>query len=515
MARFIDKFDAIIRSACPLIWIKSYEYDRVIQDILRYMYKNFENFSIYVHSCLGLNNVRIVGDTTIEDLVQGTADIMNALRYVLSKEKSIFIFKNFDLCLQDYRRHSFIEYLYQIYQSGTYRHIYFINISGGPVPPEMAYYFISLDYPLPKEDEIEVIIKNFVDTIGEKAPKNLNQIVAYCKGLSKAEIENTLSISYALYEEANLDLIKQEKANIVKKTGLIEWIEDVPSITEIGGLDNLKAWFTKIAFAYKNWDKAKKYGLKLPKGCLLTGIPGTGKTLSAKAIASLLEVPLFRLDISRVYNSLLGETERNLRIALQTIDAVSPCVVLIDEVEKALAGFQSSGFSDSGVTARIFGNLLYYFQEKKSKSFFVCTANDISLLPPEFLRKGRFDAIWYVGLPNQIERYYIWKIHIEKTGRQFSDNDLKTLSLNSEGYTGAEIESIINETLYETFYERREPRLEDFLSTLKKTTPLSKLESEKIALLEKWAQTSQIKKANSETTGLGKQGLGKHRKILN
>ena len=273
--------------------------------------------------------------------------------------------------------------------------------------------------------------------------------------MTLAEVQGSLSIALVSEEDGiDLEVLKQEKAKMVRKSGLLEWVRDTETIKEVGGLDILKEWFTKIAVVYRNLNKAVRFGLKIPKGCLITGIPGTGKTLCAKAIASLFGVPLFRLDVGRLFSSLVGETEKNTRELFKLIDAVSPAVILVDEMEKAFAGLESSSSSDSGVTARLIGSFLYFMQEKKSPSFFVCTSNDVTKLPPEMLRKGRFDEIWYVGLPCLSERESIWKIHIRKTGRNPEKYDIKKFAQLTANFTGSEIEAVIQEALCNCFYSQ-------------------------------------------------------------
>ena len=518
---FKEKFDAVVRGIFPLIHINSSEYDRVMYDIINYFFDKGLNFTIGVYN--SAKGVKLISgedfiNTYDGEYISGTVDIESALRKLLESKEAVFIFRNLDLYIQDYfRKPKLVDLLYNIYEVGISTRIFVINISSYPVVSELKNYFIAIDYPLPNEKEIREIVMEFIKPYEEaNITKNeLNMIVDLCKGMSKAEIEGALSVSLVTKKRIDLDILREEKARIVRKSGLLEWIEEVPYIDEIGGLENLKDWFRKIAYAFKHPERASKYGLKVPKGCLLTGIPGTGKTLSAKAIASLFEVPLFRLDVAKLYGSLVGETEKNVREALSLIDAMSPCVVMVDEIEKAISGIHSSSFSDSGVTSRLVGSLLYYLQEKKSRSFFVCTSNDITLLPPEFLRKGRFDEIWYVGLPNEVEREHIWAIHLGKTGRDYTKYSIREFVEKTKGFTGAEIEAVIQETLYYCFYENREPRDEDFLHHILKTTPLSILEAEKIKRLEEWSKTSQIKRANSEVTPRIVEKPRVSKKILN
>ncbi len=509
----IDKLLAIIKAGSPLIKINTNEYERAIHDIVNGIFTNLRKYDpeIFLYNALiGLQEVTPVESfISLGKAIDRTSNIDSAVRTLLTalrdsiqQEKariSVVIFRNLSLLFADtYRKQFFFDFLYTFFELGPVARTYLIDISPEPLPPEIAPYFVSIDFNLPDEEHIKKVVMDILKTNNVKEEqRTILKSISLLKGLTSAEIMNTVSLSIALKGNMDIDLLKNEKAEMVRKTGLLEWIEDVPVIDEVGGLVNLKRWFERIAFAMKQLQRARAYGLKLPKGCLLCGVPGTGKTLSAKAIASLFELPLFRLDIGRMYSSYVGETEKNVRNVLKIIDALSPCVVLVDEIEKGLAGYQSSGRTDSGVTARLMGSLLYYMQEKKSASFFVCTANDISALPPEFLRKGRFDEIWYVDLPNLNERIDIWKIHLQKVKKSCSDKDIMKLAMNTNGFTGAEIEAIVQETLYRTFYEGREPTLEDYLETIKATTPLSVLEAEKIRLLREWAKARNIKVANA------------------
>lgn len=497
---FKKDFINLIKGSFPLIHINSREYDRVIADITS-IFDNINditgNYTLNIYdtvngfiTCKGVHLFRNGRQMDIEE----------ALMEITNYENSIFIVKNLNLYWEDsFRKGKIIDALYNIYHKGLTSGLHLVNISSSTVVPELSDYFVVIDYPLPDETVIHSIVSNFINEYNIRvSDSNKNTIINLCKGMSKAEIENSLTISYISCVGNTIDVerLKQEKAKIVKKTGLLEWIEEVPSIDDIGGLDNLKEWFKMIAKVIQEPEKAKKYGLKMPKGCLLCGISGTGKTLSAKAIASLFNIPLFRLDVGKLFGSLVGETEKNTREVLKIIDAMSPCVVLIDEIEKALSGLQSSGHTDSGVTARVIGSFLYYLQEKKTLSYFVCTANNINALPTELLRKGRFDEIWYVGLPSSKERFNIWKIHLAKSGRDIKQYNYKKLVNLTSQFTGAEIEAVISQALYKAFYEDREPTDNDFISVINETTPFAVLKADYITYFEQWAVENKVRKAN-------------------
>lgn len=254
----------------------------------------------------------------------------------------------------------------------------------------------------------------------------------------------------------------------------------------IGGLDALKDWLVKRSQAFSQ--EAIAYRLPSPKGLLILGIAGTGKSLTAKATAKVFGLPLLKLDAGRIFGGLVGQSEGNIRSVIQTAEAIAPCVLWIDEIEKGFNGSKSSGSTDGGTSSRVFGTFLSWMQERKSAVFVVATANDVSQLPPEMLRKGRFDEIFFVDLPNAQEREAIWTIQIRKFGRKPDDFDLQQLAKITEGLTGSEIESVFADALFLAFEHREEPTDLSIATVLNDFVPLSKLMAEQIAGLRKWTQ---------------------------
>ncbi|MCK5686937.1 AAA family ATPase, partial [bacterium] len=254
------------------------------------------------------------------------------------------------------------------------------------------------------------------------------------------------------------------------------------------GLDNLKDWLKKRG---RGFDKsAKEFGLETPKGILLLGIPGTGKSLTAKAIGSEWQFPLLRLDMGKIFGGIVGESEENIRGALNIAEAIAPSILWIDEIEKGFAGAGGSGGSDSGVTKRIFGTFITWMQEKTNPVFIIATANSIENLPPELLRKGRFDEIFFVDLPTRNEIETIFKIHISKRNRDPKQFDMNTLCELANGFSGAEIEQAVISALYDVYYDgKRELKTEDLAKSLNETVPLSVTMGEKIGHLREWAST--------------------------
>ncbi len=275
-----------------------------------------------------------------------------------------------------------------------------------------------------------------------------------------------------------------EKEQIVRKGGLLEFRRPDVSFADVGGLERLKAWFTQRREAFSA--AGQRFGLRVPHGAVLVGVPGCGKSLSAKALAADWDVPLLRLDLGRMYRSLLGQSEANLRKALHTAEQVSPCVLWIDELEKAFSGLGQA--RDGGATQRVFGTFLTWMEERRAPVFVVATANDIGRLPPEFLRKGRFDEVFFVDLPGADERRSIFAIHLRQARRQVEKFDLERLLQSSQGYSGAEIREAVISGLYRAFDEGlRELTTDDVDSALREMVPRSKSHEHELKFLREWA----------------------------
>ena len=316
------------------------------------------------------------------------------------------------------------------------------------------------------------------------------------------EIENILALAYAENGEltrGDLKLIFEQKQQVILKSGILEMIPLKEKLEDIGGLDNLKKWMNKKAKVLKNIEKSINFGVDVPKGVLIAGVPGCGKSLNAKAAANLFEVPLLRLDMGRLMGKYVGESEANMRKAISLAEAISPCVLWVDELEKAFAGIGGDG-GGAEVTTRLFGNFLTWMQEKESAVFVVATANDITKLPPELLRKGRFDEIFYVGLPNEKERKKIFEIHISKRRNQDLDKiDLDKLVLRTNGYSGADIEGVIKESIENVYYEdRKSLTTEDILESIKNTHSLSEIMKEPLKKMSEEYENRKFKNASEK-----------------
>ena len=371
------------------------------------------------------------------------------------------------------------------------------------IPRELEKFITIMEMDYLNTNEIKTIIKGFIEEncFDSVSDSLIDELALAFKGLTEYEIYNLLALSYADDGELtrkDLRLIFDQKQQMIKKAGILEMIPLKETIDDIGGLENLKEWFIRKAKVYKNMNTAKKYGVDMPKGVLIVGVPGCGKSLNAKAAANLFEVPLLRLDMGRLMGKYVGESEGNLRKAIALAEAISPCVLWIDELEKAFAGIGSGSGGAAEVTTRLFGNFLTWMQEKDSPTFVVATANDIMQLPPELLRKGRFDEIFYVGLPKSHEREKIFKIHINKRRPQ----DLRNIRIDelvraSEGFSGADIEGVVKDAVEAAFADDKSAiQTQDILYAIKNTHSLSEVMKDALDKMAKEYETRKFKSAS-------------------
>jgi SpoVK/Ycf46/Vps4 family AAA+-type ATPase len=367
------------------------------------------------------------------------------------------------------------------------------------LPIELEKMITVFDIPLPTPEEIETIIRDYAD--GFKMPldeNTLNELTVSFKGLSDFEIRQILNLAYqqsGMITARDKALILKEKEQIIKKSGILEILAYNTSINDVGGLMALKKYLSDKSFIYNNLGEARKFGIDLPKGILIVGMPGCGKSLTAKATAREFNAPLLRLDIGKLMGKYVGESENNLSRAIKTAEAVAPCVLWIDELEKAFAGVGGQG-GGSDITTRLFGHFLTWLQEKESSVYVVATSNDISVLPPEFLRKGRFDELFLVELPDAEERRTIFEIHLRKRGKLTRAVDVLKLLKETDGYSGADIESLVKETVEAAFISADKSVTTDkLLTAIKSTTSISVTLKDKIEKLKSTHDKYNFKKA--------------------
>lgn len=354
-----------------------------------------------------------------------------------------------------------------------------------------------LEIPLPDKGIIQTVIKLVISELGleeNKAPEEDFLTVAEAAlGLTELEASYTfkeIALSKGRLTKDEIAEIVERKEQIIKKSRTLEYFHPREGFKDVGGLDSLKDWLKTRKAGFD--PDAEEFGMTPPKGVLLLGVQGCGKSLVAKAIASEWNLPLLKFDLGKVFGGVIGESEANIRKAQSVAEAVSPSILWIDEIEKGLSGVESSNRSDAGTTSRVFGTMLTWMQEKEKPVFVIATANNIEQLPPELLRKGRFDEIFFVDLPGSKSREEIWSIHLNK--RMGKDRykkakfDLKQLAKESKGYSGAEIEEAINDALYIAYNKDRELQTKDLIKSIESTYPLSKVMADNITSLRKWAE---------------------------
>jgi SpoVK/Ycf46/Vps4 family AAA+-type ATPase len=360
------------------------------------------------------------------------------------------------------------------------------------VPIELEKEVVVLDYPMPDLTELNQVLSQQLEQSKTRrtTTETREKLLKAALGLTHDEAEKVYrkaQVKAGRLTEAEVDIVLSEKKQLIRRNGILEYIEEDETLDAVGGLEELKRWLKQRSNAFT--ERAREYGLPQPKGMLILGVPGCGKSLIAKTTSRLWGLPLLRLDMGRVYDgSMVGRSEANLRNALKTAESISPAILFIDELDKSFAGTTGSSDSDGGTSSRIFGSFLTWMQEKTSPVFVMATANRVERLPGEFLRKGRFDEIFFVDLPTPEERQQIFNIHLSKRRRDIARFDIEQLAKVSDGFSGAEIEQALIAAMYEAFAQDREFTQLDIIAAIKATLPLSRTMTEQVTALRDWAR---------------------------
>ena len=480
MSVFEDRIQEYVDAGFPILYLNTFEEEKAETAICN-VSKN-------------VNNVQVL----IWDGTDRICDSTGAVRYTLSQRESLasilddrisfagpqmLVLKNIDTFMDDPGVIARIKKMAVMIHSGKLEAATIFMIS--PVlriPKEIEKYVTVVEMNYLSTEEIQSVVHEFFREQDPPVSESLEkQFSSVLKGLSEFEIQNILQLACASGDDLTseqVQLIFDQKRQMIKKAGILEMVPLKENLDDIGGLENLKSWLRRKAKVLKNTEDAKAFGVDMPKGVLIAGVPGCGKSLSAKAAAALFNIPLLRLDMGRLLGKYVGESEANMRKAIELAEAVSPCVLWIDELEKAFAGIGGEG-GGAEVTTRLLGSFLTWLQEKESPVFVVATANNIKKLPPELLRKGRFDEIFYVGLPSRAERRKIFEIHIGKRRNRDLAAIQKRMSElvdKTEGYSGADIEGVVRESV-ELAYANSKNALtaDDILQVIKSTHSLSEI----------------------------------------
>ena len=499
--------DILIRARYPIIWAESFEEQRVI---------NIVESIIGPQESLPEKDQKMIyiwsGTTGLTDidgnpLKEGSEDPLVAMDTIEEIDKKIIIiFKDLHRYIEDIMVYRKLRDLHQNLKT-THKTIIIISpVLNIPIELQKVITVVSL--PLPGVDELDTVMEGVISAADSFAQQNNNTeqieifklirdelkttrdtILNAGLGLTLDEFENVVARSIVEHKEVKLETIIGEKEQIIKKSGILEFYTHPESMDNVGGLEYLKEWIHLRKLAYS--PEANEFGLKLPKGVFLAGPPGTGKSLTAKVIANHLEMPLLRLDVSKIFGQFVGQSEQNMSQALKTAEAVAPSVLFIDEVEKALSGAQGSS-GDSGVTQRIFGTLLTFLQEHESPVFTCVTCNNPLSIPPEFLRAGRFDQVFMLDLPNETERQDIFRIHINKIDRDPDTFDIPEFARVTDGFSGAEIEQTVHDAMYGAFFEKHELDDTSIQNAIRTTIPLSQKRKSEIDSLRQWGTLNAI-----------------------
>ena len=484
--------ETLIRARYPLIYVVSFEEERVCNAISKIAAQRTKQ--LYQWS---VTDGLLTPDGTY---LAEFKDPLKVLEYILQMDvNGLFILKDYHPFMND---PVVIRKLRDLGKSLklSMKNVIFLSPML-KIPGELEKELTVVDYKLPEKDEIESIVKNIAASVGGKNQEQienkdfLNKVIEAALGLTAEEAENVFAKSIVENGSFDLKTILAEKEQIIRKSGVLEYYHANENMKEVGGLEQLKDWLGKRGKAFSV--KARDFGLPEPRGILMLGIPGCGKSLTAKAISSMWQLPLLKLDVGKVFSSLVGSSEENVRRAIATAESIAPSILWLDEMEKGFSGLSSSGQTDGGTTAREFGTFLTWLQEKKSPVFVVATCNNVKELPPELLRKGRFDEIFFVDLPSKQERKDILKIHLEKRHRKPEEYNIEKLAEMTKEFAGSELEEIIVSALYDAFDEETELNQSHLENTINGMIPLSKTMGDQIKGIREWAKIRAKRASNA------------------
>jgi AAA+ superfamily predicted ATPase len=492
---FNEEFELLLRARYPLIYIPTREEER-IETAIAHSAKQQGNRAVYIWDFVD----GYQGNPNDEGF--GKRNPLQALEFtekLPTSAAAVFILRDFYRFLEDVAISRKLRNLARLLKSQP-KNIVILSPQI-TIPEELTEVLTVLDFPLPNATEIQTEIERLLAAMGQSLDsRTLDALVRSCQGLSMERIRRVLARAIATHSEVrpeDVDLILEEKRQTIRQTQILDFYPTTANISDIGGLDNLKEWLLRRGSAFS--EKARQYGLPHPRGLLLVGIQGTGKSLTAKAISHHWHLPLLRLDVGRLFGGLVGESESRTRQMIQLAEALAPCILWIDEIDKAFAGVDGKG--DSGTSSRVFGTFVTWMAEKTSPVFVVATANNIRALPPEMLRKGRFDEIFFVGLPSQEERREIFSVHLGRLRpHSLQQFDLDRLAYETPDFSGAEIEQTIIEAMHIGFSQNRDFTTDDILESASQLVPLARTAQEQIQFLQEWAAAGKARPASKHST---------------
>ncbi len=488
-----EELDVYIRSKFTLICVVSREEERVLEQIKDVCDRSSRVLHVWDHADFFM-------PVQSKSPPPPAKDALSVLEAIEKAEgDAVFVLKDFHQCWEKNAR--IIRKVRNLAHKLKYtKKTVFVTMPSYELPDELRDDAVVLEFSLPTVAELDGILKRLTSTPGirvDLTAQGREKLLQAALGMTANQAQRVFAkaiVSDGVLDDKDIDLVTTEKKQIIRESGALEFFAPSETIGDVGGLQVLKEWLRMRERAFGK--DARDYGLPEPKGIALIGIPGTGKSLTAKTIAGLWHLPLIRLDVGALFGSLVGQSEENTRRALRLAETIAPCLLWIDEIEKGLA----TGGGDSGTSMRVFSSILTWMQEKTKPVFVVATANNIAMLPPELLRRGRFDEIFFLDLPTADERKEIFSVHIRKRKRPLTGFDLERLARASEGYVGAEIEQAIIDAMYLAFSDKKNPgrdfTTEDILAALKRQVPMSQSQREAVGALRQWLSEGRAQSAS-------------------
>ncbi len=489
-----QQIDIFLRARFTLLHVVTHEEDRVVADLRALCRRTERELLVWDHA----DYFRKLAGSQPDPAA--AKDPLAALEAIEKDgNETVFVLRDFHQCWKNQPR--VVRKLRNVAQALKFTRKTIVVTAPTPeLPDELKDDAVIIDVPPPSFEELGGILDHLAKSPGARIELDeaaRDRVLTMALGLTASQAQRVFAkaiVTDGVLHEGDIDLIAQEKRELIRGSGALEFFTATETIADVGGLEVLKTWLKAREVAFR--DDAKTYGLPAPKGIALIGIPGTGKSLSAKMISALWHLPLIRLDVGALFGGLVGESEHNTRQALRLAEAVAPCVLWIDELEKAL----SVGEGDGGTGQRVLGKFLTWMQDKKQPVFVVATANDIERLPPELLRRGRFDEIFFLDLPNRTERKAIFEVHIRKRGRDPANFQIDLLAEAAEGYVGAEIEQAVIDAMYRAFGDPDQPGREftsdDIAACLERLVPMSRSQRERIQFLRTWVVEGRAQSAS-------------------
>lgn len=516
-AAFRDTLEHLFKARFPVLYIETFEEQRALAEVVA-VARDVARLRT-PRSVVTWSSTQGLRDETGKTK-SGTTDPVQALEAaVMADGPTVFVFYDLHAVLGDGQRPADARVVRLVrdaaaaFKQGITAKVLILVSPVLRIPPELEKEITLVDFPLPGEGEIRELLDGMITTNSaggrirvEVDDHGRERLAKAALGLTLHEAENAFAramVNDGVLGPDDLEVVLEEKRQTIRKSGLLEFVSTDVDLDDVGGLQNLKRWLAKRDDSWLA--EAATYGLPAPKGVLITGVPGCGKSLTAKAVAAAWGLPLLRLDIGKVFAGLVGSSEQNMRTAIRTAEATAPCVLWIDEIEKGFSGATSGG-GDSGTSSRVFGSFLTWMQEKSQPVFVIATANNIDSLPAEFLRKGRFDEIFFVDLPTHAERVKIWELHLsqrlrnDKVSAELTMDDALVAGLAniSEGYSGAEIEQAVVAGLFDAFAERRALRGTDLHKAVSNMVPLSITQAEQVRGIRDWANLRAVAATGTE-----------------